>query len=100
MKRLSAFTAAALLLCAVAALTVTPHASRGQGQKSKIKKKARPVAGQYIVTLQEWAAQPYGDNSFAPNVAADVVAQHRGELKLVFKHALLGFTARLTPEAA
>jgi subtilisin family serine protease len=88
-----------LLLCVVAALSVAP-ASSGQGQKSKVKKKARPVEGQYIITLQEWAAQPYGDNSFVPNVAADIVAQHRGQLKHVFKHALLGFTAQLTPEAA
>ena len=99
MKRISVFTAAALLLCVAIALSVAPGSS-GQGQKSKIRKKARPVAGQYIITLQEWAAQPYGDNSFVPNVAADIVSQHGGELKHVFKHALLGFTARLTPEAA
>ena len=101
MKRLSAFTAAALLLlCLAVALSVAP-ASQGQGQqKSKVRKKARPVAGQYIVTLQEWAAQPRGENSFVPNVAADIVAQHRGQLKHVYKHALLGFAADLTPEAA
>jgi subtilisin family serine protease len=90
---------AALLLCAAVALTVSP-ASQGQNQKSKIKKKARPVEGQYIITLAEWAAQPYGDNSFAPTLAADLVGLHRGQLKHVFKHALLGFTAQLTPEAA
>src|SRR5215210_6879152 len=99
MKRFSVLAAAALLLCVAVALSVAP-ASSGQGQKSKVKKKARPVAGQYIITLQTWAAQPYGDNSFVPNVAADIVSQHGGELKHVFKHALLGFTARLTPEAA
>ncbi|MFL6335168.1 MAG: S8 family peptidase [Pyrinomonadaceae bacterium] len=99
MKRISVFTAAALLLCVAIALSVAPGTS-GQGQKSKVKKKARPVEGQYIVTLQEWAAQPYGDNSFAPTLAADLVGLHRGQLKHVFKHALLGFTAQLTPEAA
>jgi subtilisin family serine protease len=99
MKRISVFTAAALLLCFAIALSVAP-ASSGQGQKGKVKKKARPVEGQYIVTLQEWAAQPYGDNSFVPTLAADLVGLHRGQLKHVFKHALLGFTARLTPEAA
>jgi subtilisin family serine protease len=99
MKRLSVFLAAALLLCAAVMLTVTPT-STGQSQKSKVKKKARPVEGQYIITLAEWAAQPHGENSFAPNIAADIVSQHRGELKHVYKHAMLGFTARLTPEAA
>ena len=68
MKRLSVFTAAALLLAFAAALTVTPPASQGQGQKGGIKRKARAVPGQYIVTLQTWAAQPFGENSFVPNV--------------------------------
>ena len=45
MKRLSAFTAAALLLAFAAALMVAP-ASKGQGQKGGIRKKERPVPGQ------------------------------------------------------
>ncbi len=99
MKRLSVLLAATLLLCVAVALTVAP-ASTGQSQKGKVKKKARPVAGQYIVTLKEATAQPYGDDSFAPNVAEYLVGLHRGQLKQVYKHALLGFTAQLTPEAA
>jgi subtilisin family serine protease len=98
MKRLSVFTTAALLLCAAVALTVAPS-SKGQGQ-SAIHKKAHAVPGQYIVTLKEWAAQPYGERSFAPNIAADIVSQHRGELLAVYKHALLGFAARLPEQAA
>ena len=99
MKRLFATLAAILVLCAAATLTNTP-ASNGQGQKSKIKKKARPVAGQYIVTLKEYAALPYGEGSFAPTMARNLVAPHGGRVKHVFKHALLGFSAELTPEAA
>src|SRR5215212_1431032 len=98
MKRISVFAAAALLLSVVIALSVAPGSS-GQG-KSAIKRKARAVPGQYIVTLQEWAAQPRGENSFAANVAADIAAQHRGEVLAVYTHALLGFAARLSPEAA
>ena len=98
MKRLSVFAAAALLLSVVVALSVAP-ASSGQGQKSKVKKKARPVAGQYIVTFQKWAVRP-GDDEFVQTLAADLVGLHRGQLKQVYKHALLGFTAELTPEAA
>jgi subtilisin family serine protease len=97
MKRLTVFTAAALLLCVVALLSVAPGTS-GQGQ-SKVKKKARPVAGQFIVTFQDWAVRP-GDDSFGQTLAADLVGLHRGQLKHVFKHALRGFTAQLTPEAA
>jgi aqualysin 1 len=99
MKRLCVSLAVVLLLCAAATLTNTPT-SRGQRVRSKILKKARPIAGQYIITLKEWAAQPFGERSFAPKIAADIVAQRGGEVKHVFRHALLGFTARLTPEAA
>src|SRR5215212_9188166 len=98
MKRISVFAAAALLLSVVIALSVAPGSS-GQG-KSAIKRKARAGPGQYIVTLQEWAAQPRGENSFAANVAADIAAQHGGEVLAVYKHALLGFAARLPEQAA
>src|SRR4051812_29979313 len=99
MKRISALLVLALALCAAAALTITPS-SQGRAQKTKIKKKARPVAGQYIVTLADWAAGERGEHSFAQNLADDIVAQHGGRLKHVYKHALNGFTAELSPEAA
>src|SRR5919112_671145 len=99
MKRISALLVLTLALCAAAALTVAPT-SKGRSEKSKIKKKARPVAGQYIVTLADWAAGERGENSFAKNLADDIVAQHGGRLKAVYKHALNGFTAELSPEAA
>src|SRR5919199_2406920 len=99
MKRISALLVLALTLCAAAALTVAPS-SQGRAEKSKVKKKARPVAGQYIVTLQDWAAGERGENSFARNLAEDIVAQHGGRLKAVYKHALNGFAAELSPEAA
>ena len=99
MKRISALLVLALTLCAAAALTVAPT-SRGRSQKTKIKKKARPVAGQYIVTLADWAAGVRGRDSFAQNLADDIVAQHRGRLKHVYRNALNGFTAELSPEAA
>ena len=100
MKRLSVFTAAALLLSVAVALSVAP-ASQGQGQgKGGVKRKARAVPGEYIVTLQDWAAQPRGENSFAPNVAADMAAQHGGQVLAVYQHALLGFAARLPEHAA
>src|SRR5215204_6523873 len=98
MKRISVFTAAALLLLVAVSLSVAP-ASSGQG-KSAVKKKARAVPGQYIVTLQEWAAQPRGENSFAANVAADIASQHGGQVLAVYKHALLGFAVRLPEQAA
>jgi subtilisin family serine protease len=98
MKRFFVSLAAILLLCAAATLTHTPT-SRGQKTKSKIQKKARPVEGQYIITFQKWVAQP-GEDSFVSTLAQDIISQHGGKLKHVYSHALRGFSAELSPEAA
>jgi subtilisin family serine protease len=99
MKRLSVFAAAVLLLVAALALSVAP-ASQGQGQKGGIKRKARAVPGQYIVTLQDWVARRGGEDPFVNAVAADIASQHRGEVLAVYKHALMGFAVRLPEQAA
>ncbi|MCA1635544.1 MAG: S8 family peptidase [Acidobacteria bacterium] len=99
MKKVFATLAAIMLLCLAASLTITPVAS-GQGSKGKIRKKERPVPNEYIVVLNEWAGQPYGDNSFVPNVAADVAAAHKGKIKHLYKHALLGFAIEMTEAEA
>ncbi|MCA1594392.1 MAG: S8 family serine peptidase [Acidobacteria bacterium] len=97
MKKLIALSALVMFLCAAASFTPT-HVS-GQG-KGHIHKKARPVPNQYIVVLKEWAGQPFGENSFVPNVAADLAAAHGGKVERIYKHALLGFTIQMTEEAA
>src|SRR5919206_1439931 len=100
MKRLFAsLTLVALALCAALTFTAVSPVSHGQG-KSLIHRKARAVPGQYIVVLKDWAAQPYGDNSFAQSIADDVARQHGGQVQSVFKHALLRFSVRLPEQAA
>ena len=99
MKKVFATLAAIMLLCLAASLTATPVAS-GQNSKGKIRKKQKPVPNEYIVVLNEWAAQPYGDNSFVSNVAADIAAARGGKIKHLYKHALLGFAIELTEAEA
>ncbi|HZI19523.1 MAG TPA: S8 family peptidase [Pyrinomonadaceae bacterium] len=100
MKRVTLFLAAVLVLAAAAftSQTTTPVVS-GQ-KKEKIRKKARPVPNNYIVVLNEWAAQPYGDSSFVPNVAADMASAHNGKVKRLYRHALLGFSVEMSAEQA
>ncbi len=101
MKRVFASMALASLAF-VATLTLSDSAapvSHGQG-KSKIHKKARAVPGQYIVVLKEWAAQPFGDASFAGQIAEDVARQHGGQVMSVYSHALLGFSIKLPAHVA
>jgi aqualysin 1 len=101
MKRvLVTLAAVALLVAASAFSATTPTASGQNGKKEKIRRSARPVPNSYIVVLKEWAAQPYGEGSFVPNVAADLAAAHNGRVKRHYKHALLGFSVELTEEQA
>jgi hypothetical protein len=87
---------AAITLCAVAFLST--HVS-GQG-KGKFRRNAKAVANQYIVVLNDWAAEPRGDNSFVPFVAADLAAAHNGQVDKLFQHSILGFSIRMPEEAA
>jgi hypothetical protein len=80
MKKFVFALAAIIALFAAAALVTTPVAT-GQGPKSKIRKKEKKVPNQYIVVLQDWAAQPLGENSFTPTVAADLASAHKGRIK-------------------
>src|ERR687894_209116 len=92
-----------LLLAAVApsanAPPTTPTPIRAQADK-KIRKKADKVPNQYIVVLEDWAAAPVGDASFAPEVARDMASIAGGRVKHVYKHALQGFSIEMSEEAA
>src|SRR5918911_1344038 len=98
MKKLFLLLAAAgLLSISLPAPTPTRAA---QGAPKKIHKKANKVPNQYIVVLEDWAAAPVGDASFAPVVAEDMAANVKGKIKNVYKHALQGFTIETTEEGA
>jgi hypothetical protein len=99
MKKVFVLLAAVVLLCLAVSLTVTVPAS-GQNSKGKIRKKEKPVPNEYIVVLNKWAAEPFGENSFVPNVAADLAAAHKGKIKHLYKHAVLGFAVELTEAEA
>src|ERR687894_390704 len=92
-----------LLLAAVfsppIALATTPPPIPAQAEK-KIRKKAHKIPNQYIVVLEDWAAAPVGDASFAPEVARDMASIAGGRIKHVYKHALQGFSIEMSEEAA
>ncbi|HVF49608.1 MAG TPA: S8 family peptidase [Pyrinomonadaceae bacterium] len=89
---------AAITLCAVAFLSTQVS---GQGKSAnKFRKKEKAVPNQYIVVLNDWAGEPRGEGSFVPNVAADLASAHGGKVDKLFKHSILGFTVRLSEEAA
>ena len=67
---------------ALAALTFMPAptvSSQGRSQeaKSKFRKKEKPVANQYIVVLNDYAADPKGEDSLAGYIANDLARAQR-----------------------
>ncbi|HEX5709278.1 MAG TPA: S8 family peptidase [Pyrinomonadaceae bacterium] len=98
MKKLFLLLAALALFAIALPATLTP--SKAENDKPKLRKKANKVPNNYIVVLEDWAAQPAGENSFAPFVADDLAKAHGGRIKHVYKHALQGFSVELSEAAA
>ncbi|MGH9841282.1 MAG: S8 family serine peptidase [Blastocatellia bacterium] len=94
------------LLAAAALWTVVPKFTpvRGQGQdqvpQSKIRKHANAIPSRYIVVLEDEAAGPRGESSLAPEMSADLTRAYGGNVERVFKHALNGFSARMSEAEA
>lgn len=96
------FPLAALTLVA---FVCVPSAVHTQGPKQnydlqpKFRRSARPVAGQYLVALNDDVVGPRGENSHAAEIADELASVHGGNVVRVFKHAVQGFSVQL-PEAA
>ena len=74
--------------------------NRGQGNVEKFLRAERPVRNEYIVVLNEEAAGPRGDHSLVPTVAANLRAIFGGAVGRTYRHALSGFTVRMSEAAA
>ena len=100
MKKLFAF----VVVLALVVLAYTPSSMRSHAQfkdpKTKIRHHEHPVAGQYIVVLDDRAVGAKGDLSAAPYVAQDMRAAYGAQVDKVYTHALNGFAARMTEEQA
>ncbi len=95
----AAFTCALIALVWVSPAVRSQDSDKAQRTQAKFRRNARPVAGQYIVVLNDEAVGPRGENSRAPGLAAEMGSAHRGNVRHVFKHAIQGFSVRM-PEAA
>ncbi len=100
MKKLFTF----VIVLALAALALTPNSVRSHAQvkepQAKLRRHAKPVAGEYIVVLDDAYVGAKGELSAAPDVAADMAAAFGAKVDKVYKHALNGFSARMTEEQA
>ncbi|MCA1556467.1 MAG: protease inhibitor I9 family protein, partial [Acidobacteria bacterium] len=93
-----------LMLVAIAALfaltfmptSIVNSQGRSTEAKSKFHKKEKPIPNEYIVVLNDYAADPRGENSLAEYIANDLAVAHKGKVDKVFKHALHGFSIRMS----
>src|SRR5687767_2777605 len=82
------------LLSLMVALLALPVMAGGPKDKDKeIRKSQRRIPGQYIVVFEDRIED-------VESAAADLVANHRGRGRHVFKSALKGFAAELSEQAA
>ena len=96
----AAFTCALIALVWVSPAVRSQDSDKAQRTQAKFRRNARPVAGQYIVVLNDEAVGPRGENSRAQELAAEMGFAHRGNVRHVFKHAIQGFSVRMPEEAA
>jgi subtilisin family serine protease len=104
MKKL--FTLFALVILCVATFTPAPTSGQKQEQdltgnqksKDKIQRKGKDaIPGEYIVVFKD---QTLGDYSAAAELADLMVAIYGGKIKHVYKHALNGFSVKMSEEMA
>ncbi len=102
-----------LIICAVfafgiAALLPTPslgqRLERGlkvkQTETGKFRAVKTPIPDQYIVVFHDWATGDKGEHSVAAELAESVAGVYGARVEKVYKHAINGFAARMTKEAA
>ncbi len=99
---------ASIALCLVA-LAPAPIKSQARGHSAKgvegfetkfLRQGKNAIPDQYIVVFNEWATGPAGDYSVAEELTGLMTSIYGGKVKHIYKHALNGFTARMTKEAA
>jgi subtilisin family serine protease len=98
---------AALALCAAALLLPTTSHSRGADNgkaderargngKYRAKSDRDRIPDKYIVVFHDWAVGEPGDTSVSPGMAETMRNLYGGEVERVFKHAINGYSARMT----
>jgi aqualysin 1 len=97
---------AALTLLTAALVTANVHGSTAAEKSAEkkeeklLRKAAGKIAGSYIVVFNEWATGPTGEFSQAAEMADFMKTVYGGRVKHVYRHALNGFAAEMSEEAA
>jgi subtilisin family serine protease len=108
MRKLYVLCAVLALFGAAAFVPTTSHSritdndkvkENGNG-KYRAKADKDRIPDQYIVVFHDWAVGEPGDSSVSPGMAETMRNLYGGQVQHVFKHALNGYSARMTREEA
>lgn len=86
----------AVIAVGAGAAFLTPSST--QGQKSKLKRSSQPIPNRYIVVLNPTALRAEAETS--EKSAGRLAARYGGSVDKVFSHALQGYSAEMTDQAA
>ena len=92
--------AALLTLAGLCAMLFIPGPALSQGRGNKLHRKANKIQNQYIVVLDDSVVGERGLYSIAPYIASDMGAVYGGKVRHIYQHALNGFAAEMSEEAA
>lgn len=88
------------LVFAVGVVTASFIPQAASGQRSKLKRSQTPIAGRYIVVLNN---EIVGHDAVAPAIESEagyLAAVYGGGVDLIYSSALKGFSAAMSPEQA
>ncbi len=69
-------------------------------QEDKFKTNSEPIAGRYIVVLNETEAGAVGENSRSADLSNELTLQYGGKVDRVFRYALNGYSVKMSAEQA
>ena len=69
-------------------------------QERKYRKAEEPIPNRYIVVFEDWAAGEPGENSRSEPLSDEMSVAYGGRVDRVFRHALNGYAAEMSPKEA
>jgi uncharacterized protein (TIGR03437 family) len=88
------------MLALLMAVPITQGRVQDQAVQTKFRRHSNRLPGRYIVVLKDEAAGTRGESSLAGEVGAALTQAHGGSIERVYKHALNGFSARMSEAEA
>ena len=87
-----------LLVCIVGVFSISVSTNKAEGQRSKLKKSENAIPNRYVVLLDSNLMR--AENLSADTMAAEISESYGASVDRVYRHAVQGFSAEMTPQEA